>query len=100
MSESSSHQMELAVTHPTGDEEWFCPTCGRRFLMHWPPAYKKVILEPGDEFAIHSGNKGGVHLSPPQISPAEESIVSDELRNALEKALEDIDFDNPSNAID
>ena len=99
MSESPSHHMELAATHSTGEEEWLCPICGRRLLMHWPPAYKKVILEPGDKFAIHSGDKGGLHLSPPQISTDEEPTRSNELQTALEKALEDVDFDGPSNAI-
>jgi len=52
------HEMVLAVTHPSGAEEWFCPVCGRRFLLKWPPAYQKIVLEPGDEYAAHSGSKG------------------------------------------
>ena len=52
------HEMVLAVTHPSGAEEWFCPSCGRRFLLKWPPAYQKIVLEPGDEYAAHSGSKG------------------------------------------
>ena len=27
--------------------------------MQWPPVYKKVILNIGDENAIHSGGRGG-----------------------------------------
>ena len=27
--------------------------------MQWPPVYKKVILNVGDENAIHSGGRGG-----------------------------------------
>ena len=52
------HEMVLSVTHPSGAEEWFCPVCGRRFLLKWPPAYQKIVLEPGDEYAAHSGSKG------------------------------------------
>lgn len=54
------HVMHLTTTHASGEEEWLCPTCGRRFLMHWPPAYKKVVIEPGDEAAFHSGSKGSL----------------------------------------
>ncbi len=56
------HEMHLATTHPSGAEEWACPMCGRRFLMQWPPAYKKVVLEAGDEYAIHSCGKGGMAI--------------------------------------
>jgi hypothetical protein len=48
----------LETTHSSGAEEWYCPACGRRFLLRWPPAYEKVVIEPGDEFAAHSGSKG------------------------------------------
>ncbi len=58
MDQQEHHEMVLETTHSSGAEEWYCPTCGRRFLMRWPPAYEKVILEPGDEFAAHSGSKG------------------------------------------
>lgn len=64
----SRHEMVLVSTHETGAEEWYCPTCGRRFLMQWPPEYKKVILECGDENAIHSGGKGGVRMETPQVT--------------------------------
>jgi hypothetical protein len=86
--------MRLEKSHPSGAEEWFCPTCGRRFLMQWPPAYQKIVLEPGDEFALHSGGKGGLRMTPPQISEDEEPLLSDELRAALEEVLENIDFDD------
>jgi hypothetical protein len=56
------HEMQLVTTHPTGAEEWFCPYCGRRFLLQYPPEYKKVVLEAGDEHVTHSGGKGGLHI--------------------------------------
>ena len=62
MHDSPQHEMILESTHPSGAEEWFCPTCGRRFLMHWPPEYQKIILEPGDEHAMHSGSKGDEYM--------------------------------------
>jgi hypothetical protein len=52
------HQLVLEKTYSTGAEEWHCPTCGRRFVMVWSPTYKRIILESGDEFAVHSGGKG------------------------------------------
>jgi hypothetical protein len=95
------HEMELLATHPNGADEWYCPTCGRRFLMYWPPNYEKIILEVGDEFAVHSGVKGGpgLELQSPQAAPhegrpEEEPVMSEELRAALEEVLEDIDFDD------
>src|SRR5262245_23033894 len=58
MDQQEHHQMLLETTHNSGAEEWYCPTCGRRFLLRWPPSYEKVVIEPGDEFATHSGSKG------------------------------------------
>ena len=89
------HEMQLTMTHPSGEEEWYCPTCGRRFLMHWPPEYRRVVLEPGDEYAVHSGGTGGLSVSPPQVGGGETPELSEELRAALEEALKDIDFDDP-----
>lgn len=70
------HVMILECTHPSGAEEWYCPTCARRILMQWPPNYRKIILEEGDESAIHSGGKGGVSMGGVQINkdPQEDSL--------------------------
>jgi len=32
-------------------------------MMQWPPNYKKITLEEGDEHAIHSGGKGGLQMN-------------------------------------
>ncbi len=97
-SSSEYHEMRLEKTHPSGAEEWGCPTCGRRFLIQWPPQYRKIVLESGDEYALHSASKGGLQMSPPQISQdgdaEDEPILSDELRAALDEALENIHFDD------
>ncbi|KPV49714.1 hypothetical protein SE17_31050 [Kouleothrix aurantiaca] len=58
MNEPARHEMQLTRTLPSGEEEWFCPTCSRRFVMRWFPKYAKLVLEPGDEYALHSGSKG------------------------------------------
>jgi hypothetical protein len=110
------HEMEMAAKHPSGAEEWHCPTCGRRFLMQWPPAYKKIVLEPGDEHAIHSGSKGGISISragveqfsraldsslDPISADLPEVSIGDEHIEALKpwmKWINNTDFDNSPNA--
>lgn len=74
MEDLERHEMHLERIHPSGAEEWLCPTCGRRFLMRWPPSYSKIVLEPGDELAIHSGGKGGLQMGRTQVS-AEEMLL-------------------------
>ena len=91
------HQMHLVKTHSSGAEEWHCPTCGRRFLMTWPPSYKRIILEPGDELALHNGGKGGLQITGAQLKEGHngsdsEPIMSDELRAELDELFQDIDF--------
>ncbi len=73
------HEMQLTVKYPTGAEEWRCPVCGRRiivmppsgsttvalergdkYILVWGPAIgtvtaAKILLEPGEEQAIHHG---------------------------------------------
>ena len=75
MIEQQQHEMQLETIHTSGAEEWYCPACGRRFLMQWPPAYKKIVLEAGDEYASHSGGKGGLRIGPPQITLGNETGV-------------------------
>jgi hypothetical protein len=78
MFEQSAHTMELERTYPSGAEEWCCPACGRRFIMQWPPQYKRIVLEPGDEYAPHSGGKGGVQIGAMQMAPADDILPSTE----------------------
>jgi hypothetical protein len=66
------HEMFLDRTYPSGAEEWYCPACGRRFVMQWPPKYKRIILNGGDDYAAHSGGTGGLKMGSAQIAHAEE----------------------------
>ena len=84
------HQMELVETHDTGEEEWQCLQCKRRFLVQWPPKYKKVIIEAGDEYAIHGGGKGGIVIQSPQISQNDESDIH--LSEEWHSAFDELDF--------
>ena len=70
------HEMRLETVHSSGAEEWYCPICGRRFLMQMPPAYNKLILEQGDESAIHSGERRGLGKNHPELMPREESSTT------------------------
>jgi hypothetical protein len=67
----SEHQMVVKNTYPTGAQEWFCPTCGRHFILQWPPNYKRIVLDEGDEQAIHSGGTNGLVMGSPEINPSE-----------------------------
>jgi len=106
MMEKKQHEMVLVSTYPTGAEEWRCPECERSFVLQWLP-YHKVVLEAGDNFAIHAANHGNVQILPPEThtqappEPEEEetpetlvdSEMSDELREALEEFLGTLDWD-------
>ncbi len=72
MIEQQHHEMVLDKTDSSGADEWYCPICGRRLLMEYEPEYKKTVLEAGDEYAIHTGGKGGVGMQPPKIMSQEE----------------------------
>jgi hypothetical protein len=74
MEDQAQHEMQLVQTHSSGAEEWHCPTCGRRFLMKWPPSYSKIVIEAGDEHALHSGGKGGLRLGVPTVSQADDTL--------------------------
>jgi hypothetical protein len=65
-----THQLELHAVLETGVEEWVCPECGRRFLVEWPPEYNKIIIEVGDDQAIHTGVRQQVE--PPDDPPPSE----------------------------
>ena len=91
MQELERHEMLHAATHPSGAEEWHCPKCGRRFLMHWPPEYSKVVLEVGDETASHVGGKGGLQIGAVKVEEHDDSSLPDALQPWL-KGLKDLDL--------
>ncbi len=78
MSSLQHHEMVLKTTRPSGEEEWYCSTCGRRMLINWEPAFKRSVLEAGDEYASHSGGKGGLRIGPLQVSDADSPLAREE----------------------
>lgn len=104
MTTLQQHEMQWETTHGSGAEEWCCPTCGRRLLMHFKSEHKKLdilVLEVGDELVTHVGSKGGLRISKSEVSLDDtEPILSEDLHYALEEALRDIDFDDWPGAVD
>ena len=76
MNTGNQHQMTIVKQHEDGSQEWLCPTCGRRFIMQWPPNYRRTVLEAGDEEAVHTGGTGGVKMGSIEIE--ESGIVEPE----------------------
>ncbi len=91
MSDIQSHEMMLDKTHSSGAQEWYCPTCGRRFVMQWTPKHKRIILNGGDEYAAHSGGTGGLKVGGVEIqtsergaAPTEEDLPLDHWKSWLD----------------
>jgi len=89
------HEMILEKTHISGVEEWSCPICGRRFLLQWPPAYKTIILEPGEQDTRHSLSQGSARMGPLQVTQTKDTILIEEFRLIpWLKWMEKVDFDS------
>ncbi len=94
MYETQHHEMRLETTYPSGAEEWYCPTCGRRIMRRVPPTRAMIVVEPGDQSVIHSGSKGGLRISAVQVTqqePERDDIPEEKLR-PWTKALGDLDL--------
>ena len=86
--------MVLTGRAESGAEEWACPTCGRRMLLRWPPDYEKLVLEHGDDTAVHVGGKGGLRVGQAVVAPAVAADVPDDERQWLQDI--GIDWDGES----
>jgi hypothetical protein len=91
MSEQHRHEMQFKTNYASGAELWYCPTCGRQFLLSYPPNYQKIILEPGDESAMHSGGTGGLSMGQLHSTDAEALELPENIRASVEKILRDFD---------
>jgi hypothetical protein len=75
--EPQKHEMILRDSDPSGEEEWFCPTCGRRMTINWHP-WRKTVLEQGDMYAAHSAIKGGLRLEVTDVNVGDASAQMDD----------------------
>jgi hypothetical protein len=95
---NENHEMILERTHPSGVDEWYCPTCGRRLLMDYGPKFKKTVLEAGDEHVVHSGGKGGLYIGSMQARPVDDSAAREEVEDTRlapwEAWLDESGFEN------
>ncbi len=89
---SPRHEMILEETQPSGADVWSCPECGRRIVMQWLPDYDRVILDPGDNRAIHVGGTGGVRIGKVEVTPGK---AAGDAESAWRQWLDDhgIDWD-------
>ena len=89
------HEMVLEKTHISGVEEWYCPDCGRRFLVQWPPSYKMIIVEQGDKDIQHNVSKASSLTGSYPITQFKATDFIDEFRLIpWIKWMEKVDFDS------
>lgn len=89
------HEMILDKTLLSGVEEWYCPICGRRFLVQWPPEYKMIILEQGDKDTRHNVSKANSLIDSFPITKTRETDFIEEFRLIpWIKWMEKVGFDN------
>jgi hypothetical protein len=95
------HEMILEKIHISGVEEWYCPTCGRRFLVQWPPAYKMLILAVGDKDIRHNVSKSNSHIRSCPVTQLEANDLTDEFRLIpWIQWMEKVNFDSKWNTND
>ncbi len=67
MASEETHKLVLVKKYETGAEEWYCPSCGRHFVMQWDPEYQRVIFVSGDETVVHNTSRGDIIVYRPQV---------------------------------
>jgi hypothetical protein len=89
------HEMILQETHISGVEEWYCPDCGRRFLVQWPPAYKMIIVESGNKDIRHNVSRANSRIGSLPVTKLEATDLIDEFRLIpWIKWMEKVDFNS------
>ena len=94
MEMEQQHEMILELTHASGMQGWYCPTCGRRILLSVPPNDEMIIVELGDLYVNHSGSTGGLRIGKIQVVEQKEDReeISEERLRPWLKALENLDL--------
>ncbi len=89
------HEMILEKIQISGVEEWYCPTCGRRFLVQWPPAYRMIVLASGDNDIRYNVSKSNSRIGSCPVTQPEATDLTDEFRLLpWIKWMEKVDFDS------
>ena len=89
----SHHEMTLERTEPSGLEEWYCPTCGRRFLLQRALEYKMIVLERGNEDVQHSAGNLNIRMDQFSTTRTNDTLHIDEFRLIpWQKWMEKVDF--------
>jgi len=52
---AKQHKLVLSEIFSSGAQEYYCPICGRRFVIQFLPNFKRIMLDHGDEMAVHIG---------------------------------------------
>ena len=65
-----------------------CPVCHRTIIVQQYPKFRKIVVEKGNEYAIHTATKGDISFSVDTEVDSGEQIISDELIDLLN----DLDF--------
>ncbi len=95
MDYSDQHQMIVVNSYTTGAQEWYCPSCGRHFILQWPPNYKRIILEEGDKQAAHAGGSGEYSLETIDIQPARPASDPVESQSGMQRPVNFINKEDP-----
>lgn len=83
-----SHEILVVKKHTSGAEEWYCPTCARRFIVQWSPEYQCIVLNQGDETAIYNMGRGALVL----LAPVD--VVSEERLAPWQQWIEHLDLES------
>lgn len=65
MTTAQQHTMTLEQTFSSGAQQWHCPVCQRRTVMHYLPQQgrlKTIALDVGDEQATHCTGAAGFSM--------------------------------------
>jgi hypothetical protein len=114
MDRQRAHEIQLERIYPTGAQEWRCHACGRRLMTIAPPGCEtialeygdryilvwgdaigavraiKILIEAGDEQAVHYGGQVDSDPTTAESMQDEESMLME--TNPWTEWLEDIDF--------
>lgn len=94
--QQESHEMVFERMIAQNTDELYCPVCGRRIVIQWAPDFKKTVLEPGNENAIHTASKRGPGAGS-EVYPTPEELTADDMQRLTEweTFIQQIDFDPP-----